>query len=133
MAAVKLEKLLTLLGDEKWHTQEEVGNALQIPKEKVQSITRFLAEADLIIRNEETNQIKLNQNWKTLIINQKERSQEAEAQTSLENTAVGTIIVPPQKTITIQNTHITNLTDKSLELEIRVDRELKEIAIGKIE
>jgi hypothetical protein len=133
MAAAKLEKLLTLLGDEKWHTQEEVGNALQIPKEKVQSITRFLAEADLIIRNEETNQIKLNQNWKTLIINQKERSQEAEAQTPLENTAVGTIIVPPQKTITIQNTHITNLTDKSLELEIRVDRELKEIAIGKIE
>jgi len=133
MAAAKLEKLLPLLGDEKWHTQEEVGNALQIPKEKVQSITRFLAEADLIIRNEETNQIKLNQNWKTLIINQKERSQEAEAQTSLENTAVGTIIVPPQKTITIQNTHITNLTDKSLELEIRVDRELKEIAIGKIE
>jgi len=131
--AAKLEKLLTLLGDEKWHTQEEVVNALQIPKEKVQAITRFLAEADLIIRNEETNQIKLNQNLKTLIINQKERSKEAEAQTPLENTAVGTIIVPPQKTITIQNTHITNLTDKSLELEIRVDRELKEIAIGKIE
>jgi len=131
--AAKLEKLLTLLGDEKWHTQEEVVNALQIPKEKVQAITRFLAEADLIIRSEETNQIKLNQNLKTLIINQKERSKEAEAQTPLENTAVGTIIVPPQKTITIQNTHITNLTDKSLELEIRVDRELKEIAIGKIE
>jgi len=127
----KLEKLLTLLGDGEWHTQEEVVNVLQTPKEKVQAITRFLAEADLMIRDEETNRVKLNQNWKTLIINQKE--QETEAQAPLENTAVGTIIIPPQKTITIQSTHITNLTDKSLELEIRVDRGLKEIAIGKVE
>ena len=127
----KLEKLLTLLGDGEWHTQEEVVNVLQTPKEKVQAITRFLAEADLMIRDEETNRVKLNQNWKTLIINQKE--QETEAQVPLENTAVGTIIIPPQKTITIQSTHITNLTDKSLELEIRVDRGLKEIAIGKVE
>jgi|GEM_PF-773129 hypothetical protein len=129
----KLEKLLTLLGDGEWHTQEEVVNALQTPKEKVEAITRFLAEADLMIHDEKTNRVKLNQNWKTLIINQKEQSQEAEAQAPLENTAVGTIIIPPQKTITIQSTHITNLTDKSLELEIRVDRGLKEIAIGKVE
>ncbi|MGB9853694.1 MAG: hypothetical protein ACPLRY_02665 [Candidatus Bathyarchaeales archaeon] len=129
----KLERLLTLLGDEKWHTQEEVVDALQIPKEKVQTITRFLADADLIIRNGETNKIKLNQKWKTLIINQKEQDIETEVQAHLENTAVGTIIVPPQKTITIQNTRITNLTDISLELEIRVDKKLKEIAINKIE
>ena len=129
----KLEKLLTLLGDGEWHTQEEVVNALQIPKEKAQTITRFLAEADLIILNEEANQVKLNQNWKTLIINQKEQGAETEAQMRLENTAVGTIIIPPQKTIVIQNTQITNLTDISLELEIRVDKKLKEIAISKIE
>jgi len=129
----KLEKLLTLLGDGEWHTQEEVVNALQIPKEKVEAITRFLAEADLMIHDEKTNRVKLNQNWKTLIINQKEQSQETEAQAPLENTAVCTIIIPPQKTITIQSTHITNLTDRSLELEIRVDRGLKEIAIGKVE
>lgn len=131
--STKLEKLLTLLGDEEWHTQEEVVNALQIPKEKSQIITQFLADADLIIRNKETNQIKLNQNWKTLIISQKEHGVEKEVQTDLEKTAVGTIIIPPRKAIVIQSTQIANLTDISLELEIRVNKRLKEIAISKVE
>lgn len=131
--STKLEKLLTLLGDEEWHTQEEVVNALQIPKEKSQIITQFLADADLIICNRETNQIKLNQNWKTLIISQKEQGVEKEVQANLENTAVGTIIIPPLKAIVIQSTQIANLTDISLELEIRVNRRLKEIAISKVE
>ncbi len=126
---------MTLLGDGEWHTHEEVVNALQIPEEKAQTITRFLADADLMVLNRETNQIKLNQNWKTLIVNQKEQGPETEAQAEEppESTAVGTIIIPPQKTIVIQNTQITNLMDVSLELEIRVDKKLKEIAINKVE
>lgn len=50
----------------------------------------------------------------------------------METTAVGTIIIPPQKTIIIQNTQIANLTDVPLELEVRVDKKISEIAINKI-
>ena len=78
--------------------------------------------------NSATNQIKLDQNWKTLIINQKETNSETQQETS----AVGTIIIPPQKTLIIQCTRITNLTDNSLELEIRINKKLNEIAINKI-
>lgn len=72
--STKLEKLLTFISDNAWHTIEEVANTLQISQEKAQKITKFLAEADLITYNLETKQIKLKQNWKTLIINQKEKA-----------------------------------------------------------
>ncbi|MEM3622384.1 MAG: hypothetical protein QXZ02_02400 [Candidatus Bathyarchaeia archaeon] len=125
--STKLEKLLSLLSDNVWHSMEEITKTLDIPQEKFQQIIKFLTEADMIQYNSATNQIRLNQNWKTLIINQKEQNQPQS-----ETTAIGTIIIPPQKTLVIQCTRISNLTDNSLELEVRIDKKLSEIAINKI-
>jgi len=125
--STKLEKLLSLLSDNVWHNMEEITKTLEIPQEKFQQIIKFLTEADMIQYNSATNQIRLNQNWKTLIINQKEQNQPQP-----ETTAIGTIIIPPQKTLVIQCTRISNLTDNSLELEVRIDKKLSEIAINKI-
>jgi hypothetical protein len=126
--STKLEKLLALVSDDVWHNTNEVAKTLEIPQEKLQQIIKFLTETDLIQHNPATNQIKLNQNWKTLIINQKE----TDIETHPEQTAVGTIIIPPQKTLLIQCTRITNLTENSLELEIRINKKLDEIAINKL-
>lgn len=126
--SAKLEKLLNLLSDNVWHNIDEMAKTLEIPQDKLQQIIKFLTETDLIQHNPATNQIKLDQNWKTLIINQKETNPETQQETS----AVGTIIIPPQKTLIIQCTRITNLTDNSLELEIRINKKLDEIAINKI-
>jgi len=128
--STKLEKLLASLGDNVWHNIDEIAKTLEIQQDKFQQIIKFLTETDLIQHNPATNQIKLNQNWKTLIINQKETN--PETQTQPDQTAVGTIIIPPQKTLIIQCTRITNLTDNSLELEIRINKRLNEIAINKI-
>lgn len=131
----KLERLLALLSDNVWHNITDVTKTLEIPQEKANQIIAFLAQADMIQHDPATNQIKLNQNWKTLIINQKENAQEqTQSQTQeQETTAVGTIIIPPHKTLLIQCTRITNLTDTSLELEIRISKKLNEIAINKIQ
>ena len=128
--STKLEKLLASLGDNVWHNIDEIAKTLEIQQDKFQQIIKFLTETDLIQHNPATNQIKLDQNWKTLIINQKETN--PETQTQPDQTAVGTIIIPPQKTLIIQCTRITNLTDNSLELEIRINKRLNEIAINKI-
>jgi len=124
----KLEKLLEILSDNVWHNPQETAKALQIPTEKFQNIIKFLADSDLIQHNPATNQIKLSQNWKTLLISQKETNSETKQGT----TAIGTIITPPQKTLVIQCTTITNLTDTNLELEIRMNKRIREIAINKI-
>jgi hypothetical protein len=128
--SAKLERIMNLLGDNVWHNVDEMAKTLEIPQDKLQQTIKFLTETDLVQHNAATNQIKLNQNWKTLIINQKETN--PETQTPPETTAVGTIIIPPQKTLIIQCTRITNLTDNSLELEIRINKKLNEIAINTI-
>jgi hypothetical protein len=128
--SAKLERIMNLLGDNVWHNVDEMAKTLEIPQDRLQQTIKFLTETDLVQHNAATNQIKLNQNWKTLIINQKET--DPETQTPPETTAVGTIIIPPQKTLIIQCTRITNLTDNSLELEIRINKKLNEIAINQI-
>lgn len=45
---------------------------------------------------------------------------------------MGTIIVPPKGSITIQDIAIRNLTDTDLEFWIRINDKLKELAISKI-
>jgi len=126
--STKLEKLLNLLSDNVWHNIDATAKTLELPQNKFQQVITFLTNTDLIHHNQATNQIKLNQNWKTLLINKKETNPEAQP----EAMAIGTIIIPPQKTLTIQCTRITNLTDNSLELEIRINKKLHEIAINKI-
>jgi hypothetical protein len=59
------------------------------------------------------------------LINQKETQEQPTA-------TVGTIIIPPQKTLMIQSTRITNLTDTSLELNVSINKKIREIAINKI-
>ena len=122
--STKLEKLLNLLSDNVWHNADQIASALEIPQDKLQQVITFLAQSDVVQHNPATNQIKINQNWKTLLIDQKETRPEA--------IALGTIIIPPQQTLVIQCTRITNLTDASLELEIRMDNRIREIVINKV-
>jgi len=49
-----------------------------------------------------------------------------------EKLAVGTIIVPPEGSITIQDVVIRNLTDVDLEFWVRVNERLKELAVSKL-
>ena len=49
-----------------------------------------------------------------------------------EKLAVGTIIVPPKGSITIQDVVIRNLTDIELEFWVRLNEKLKELAVSKI-
>lgn len=46
--------------------------------------------------------------------------------------AVGTIIVPPEGSITIQGVVIRNLTDIELEFWVKVNEKLRELAVSKI-
>lgn len=127
----KLEKFLEVLGDGAWHPLEDVAEALKMPIERFKQVMDFLADADIIQRNPVTNEVKLNQNWKTLIIGQGDESVE-DSEKPIRRKVIGTIIVPPKKSIVIQCTQITNLTDTSLELEICVDKKIEEINISKI-
>lgn len=123
--SAKLESLLSLLSDNVWHNIDEMAKTLKVPQERFRQVVALLMEKDLVQHNPATNQIRLYQDSKTLLINQ------GEAQVQ-PGTAVGSMIIPPLKTLMIQSTRITNLTDTSLELDIRIDKRIREIAINKI-
>jgi hypothetical protein len=122
--STKLEKLLNILSDNVWHNADQIASMLEVPQDKLQQIITFLAQSDIVQHNQATNQIKINQSWKTLLTDQKE--------TQPGTTALGTIILPPQQTLVIQCTRITNLTDASLELEICMNNRIREIVINKV-
>jgi predicted transcriptional regulator len=73
--STKLERLLNSLSDNVWHSTSEVAEILQIPQDRLQQVIALLTETDLIQHNSSTNQIKLDQNWTTLIIDQKETNE----------------------------------------------------------
>lgn len=123
----KIDELLKILKDGQWHGSSQIIGSLNISQAQLQQLIENLEEHDLIKRDKEKDQIKLNQAWKTLLI--EENFEEGSEQ---EKAAVGTIIVPPLKSILIQCTNITNLTDTSLELAIRIDSKLREIAINRL-
>jgi len=124
--STKLQNLLSLLSDNVWHNIDETAKTLEIPQKRFRQVIALLTEKNLVQHNRATNQIRLSQNWKTLLVNQEETQEQP------STAVVGTIIIPPQKTLMIQSTRVTNLTDISLELEISVNKKIREIAINKI-
>jgi len=123
-----LENLLFVLRDGEWHDISELTEVLKISKEHLEEILGFLSSANMIGYDAKNKLARIKQNWKTLIITEEER----DAARELGKTAIGTVIIPPEKTVVIQDTRITNLTDKSLELELRIDTKLREIAINTV-
>lgn len=45
---------------------------------------------------------------------------------------MGTIIIPPKGSITIQDIVIRNLTDVDLEFWVRINEKLRELAVSKL-
>ena len=45
---------------------------------------------------------------------------------------MGTIIIPPKESVTIQDVVIRNLTDIDLEFWVRLNQKLRELAVSKI-
>jgi len=104
--------------------EEEDYNIKQLAKrlgaqlDQVEKILKELSEHNLIESNPQTGKIKLSQ-W--LIDINKE----------MENIkpATGTVILPKNQEIKLQDITIGNFTDKDLELNLRLTAKQKEIAI----
>lgn len=122
----KMEKLIELLKDGKWHSLEEIAEKTEASPEKLEELLKTLSEYQLIRYDRELKAAKLNLSWKKLEVEEKTKERKE------EKMALGTIIIPKEHTIIVQNTRISNLTEEELELEIKMDKKIKEIAIKKL-
>jgi len=121
----KLDDFLDLIKDGAWHSLTQLSEELSLPTEQLAKISETLSEEGLIQYREETGWVRVNPEWSPLL-------SEADEEEAKHKPSVGTVIIPSQESVTIQNVRITNVTGKEIELWLRVCKKLTEIAISKI-
>lgn len=110
--------ILTTIKEEETYNIKQLAKKLEIPTEQLEKIIKDLREHDLVEYDEQTGQVKL-PSW---LVNIEKETENIKPKT-------GTIILPKNQEITIQDVVIGNFTDKDLELHVRLKMKLKEIAI----
>jgi hypothetical protein len=120
----KLSLFFELIKDNSWHSINELSKALNVQPNRLSEMSKLLSEHKVIEYRQDTEEVKIDQKWKFIC---EEYDEHAE-----QNLSIGTIIISPEKSINLQGTTITNLTDATLELNIKVDKGIKEITINQI-
>jgi len=113
--------ILSIIEEEETYSLKQLAKKLELTKEQLEKILKDLSEHNLVEFNQQTGKVKLSP-W-LVDINRE-----------IENIkpATGTIIIPKNQEIKLQDIIIGNFTDTDLELNVRLKTKLKEIAICKI-
>jgi len=122
----KLDHFLNLIEDGAWHDLEELSKRSKIPKQKLATLFKLLSETNIVEYEAKGNNVRIKPEWQRMFKNTYEKQ-------TKEKTAVGTIVLPPKKSLTIQGVYVTNLTEKELEISMRVNEKLEEFAIDIID
>ena len=121
---MKAQTLLDLIDDGEWHSVNDLAKKLKAPLNELINIVKALSEFEVIEHEEKSEKVRLS-SWV--------RNLPADIEVEEGKVTLGSIILPPEGNINIQNTIISNFTEKDLELCVRIDKKLLELAISKVE
>ena len=121
----KVDEFLDAIKNGKWHSFTQLSQNLSLPRNQLAEISTSLHQKGLIKYEERVQWVKINPEWEFLFSEEEEKVD--------HKLPVGTIILPPQQGVRIQNVRITNVTSLDVELWIKVCNELMELAISRIE
>jgi len=113
--------ILAAIEEEKTCNIKQLAKKLKIQVKQLEKILKDLNKHSLIEYNQKTGKIKPS-SWLTNLNKENKNLKPA----------TGTIILPKNQEIKLQDITIANFTDTDLELNIRLGSKLKEIAICKI-
>jgi len=113
--------ILAVMEEEESHSIRDLAKKLGIPQPQLERILRELTQKGVIEYDDKTKQARMPQ-W---IANLDKEIEEIKP-------AVGTIILPKNQSIIVQDLTIGNLTDTDLELNVTLRARQKEIAICKL-
>jgi len=125
----KLDEFLQLIQNGKWHSLITLSKKLDIPTTQLEELSKNLNQQGIIKYQEKIKWVKINPEW-TRLLTQTEEEEEEEIE---HKPSIATIIIPAKESLTIQKIHISNITDKDLELWIRACKKHTELAISKIQ
>lgn len=120
---MSVRTLLELIDDGQWHSFSKLAEKLKASPDEVIEMVKALSGCRVVEHEEKAEKVRLT-SWV--------RNLPAEVEIEEGKVALGSIILPPEGNITIQDTVIINFTDNDLELGVRIDKKLKELAISKV-
>lgn len=119
MISLSIERFFNILKDGEWHSLDELGDQLGIQTSKLIELSKLLSEHGLL--RYEDNRMKIDPIWKLLLPEEDKPSE--------PKTTVATFMLPPETSVDVQSTRITNLGNIEMEINLRIDSTIKEIAI----
>jgi hypothetical protein len=115
------EKIFVVLKDGEWHDVAELADQTEIQTDKLIEFSQFLHEQGIVTYEDKTHRIKMEPEWRRLL--------PIEAELAEPKTTVATLIIPPETSVDVQNTHISNLSKIELEVTLRINSKIQEVAI----
>jgi len=104
-----------------WHTIDELSNQLAISTAKLEELSRFLSNSGLVKYEEETRRIMIQPIWKLLLPTEEEPKN--------HKNIIANFIIPPHASIDIQSAHISNISNVEVEVTLRLDNKIRDVAI----
>lgn len=118
---MSLDRFFTILKNGAWHSVDELSEELGLTTRKLTELSRFLSDRGLITYEDKTERIRIKPVWKLLLPEGKE-PQERKA-------TLATFIIPPESSIQVQSTQISNLSGVEMEVSLRIDNKIREVAV----
>ena len=127
MAALqKIDRFLNQIQDGAWHSLRTLSRNFGVPKKKLENLSELLAGPSIVEYNPEKSQVKIEKRWRKLLEN-------TDTDGRSEKAAVGTVVLPPERTVSIQGVQMTNLLEKEIEISVKLNARVRAIAIGVVE
>lgn len=121
MITMSIDTFFTAIKTGTWHNINDLSTQLSIPTTKLYELTKYLADCGIIEYHENTKTIKLTTIWNMLL------PKEEKPQNTKPN--IANFVISPHNSIDLQSTHISNLSNIEIEITLRIDKQIKEIAI----
>ena len=118
---MSVDTLFTAIKNGTWHSIDGLSNQLAIPIEKLKELSRFLSDSGVIKYEENNSRIKMQPDWTPLL--------SIEETPKTPQNIIASFIIPPHASIDIKSTHISNMSNVEIEINLRIDNKIREMTI----
>jgi len=118
---LNIGKFFTAIKDGAWHSIDELSEQFGIQTSKLAEFSKFLSDHGILEHDWKTNRVKIEPKWKLLLLEENEPTE--------PETTLATFIIPPETSIDVQSTHISNISNVEIEISLRINNRIKEVAI----
>ena len=117
-----VERFFAILKDDAWHSVADLSEQTEIEADKLVEYSQFLAGKGIVKYDDQNQRVKVEPEWSRLLPDETEL---AESRSSVAN-----FIIPGKTSVVVQFTRISNLSNIELEVTLRIDKRIREVAIN---